>query len=97
MALDANGKQLAFPVNVNPGPVYLSLYGTGIRGAASGDITVSVNGEAVPVFYAGAQSTLPGLDQVNVQLPASLSGTGQARVQLSAGGSTANPVTIRIQ
>ena len=97
VALDANGKQLAFPVNVNPGPVYLSLYGTGIRGAASGDITVSVNGEAVPVFYAGAQSTLPGLDQVNVQLPASLSGTGQARVQLSAGGSTANPVTIRIQ
>lgn len=85
------------PIDVSNGPVYLSLYGTGIRGAAAGSVQVGMNGALVPVQYAGAQSTYPGLDQVNVQLPASLAGAGEVQVQVGTGSAWSNPVTIRIQ
>src|SRR5262249_15672649 len=52
--------------------VYLSLYGTGIRGAAQNRVTVKVQGMDVPVFYAGAQPDFVGLDQVNILLPREL-------------------------
>ena len=45
-------------------PVYLSLYGTGIRSGSA--ITVSIGGTPVPVTYAGAQGEFAGLDQINV-------------------------------
>jgi uncharacterized protein (TIGR03437 family) len=38
-----------------------------------------------------------GLDQVNVQLPASLKGSGSANVVFTVNGQAANPVTISIQ
>jgi uncharacterized protein (TIGR03437 family) len=58
---------------------------------------VTVNGVNAPVKYAGAQGSFPGLDQVNVLLPASLAGKGTVEVQLTAGGVAANPVQIVIQ
>ncbi len=36
----------------------------------------------VTITYAGSQGTYPGLDQINVQLPASLAGLGVASVEL---------------
>jgi hypothetical protein len=49
--------------------VYLVLYGTGIRHAAS--LTATINGVSVPVAYFGAQGTHEGLDQINLgPLPA---------------------------
>jgi uncharacterized protein (TIGR03437 family) len=54
-------------------PVYLSFFGTGFRGANSGNVTCSIYGVQVPVVYAGPQAT-PGVDQINVRLPIELLG-----------------------
>ncbi len=78
-------------------PVYLSLYGTGIRNRSSlAGVTVTINGISVPVLYAGPQET-EGLDQVNVLLSLTLRGSGLSNVILSVDGQTSNAVTIDIQ
>jgi uncharacterized protein (TIGR03437 family) len=87
----------AMPINVSNGSAYLSLYGTGIRGAAPGSVQVFMNGISVPVLYAGAQPTEPGLDQINVQIPSSFAGAGQVRIQVGIGGATSNPVMVQVQ
>jgi uncharacterized protein (TIGR03437 family) len=87
------------PINVGvSGTVYLSLYGTGIRNLSSlTNVQVSVNGVNVPVQFAGAQPSFPGLDQVNVSLPAALSGAGNASVVLTVDGQVSNTVMVNIQ
>jgi uncharacterized protein (TIGR03437 family) len=75
--------------------VFVTLYGTGIRGAKQ--VQVNVAGQAVPVLFAGAQGQYEGLDQINISLPASLAGTGEARVYVVADGTASNAVTIKIQ
>lgn len=87
----------ATPISVAGNPIYLSLYGTGIRGAANGAVQVLVNGVSLPVISAGAQPTYPGLDQVNIALPASLAGFGEVEIQVGTAGVTSNVVTILIQ
>jgi uncharacterized protein (TIGR03437 family) len=86
------------PINVSAagGTVYLELFGTGLRHAVSA--TVQVGNASLPALYAGAQGQYPGLDQVNVQLPASLAGSGMLNVVVrTADGSTSNVVTIAVQ
>jgi uncharacterized protein (TIGR03437 family) len=87
------------PINVSVGgTIYLTLYGTGIRNLSSlANVQVTVNGLIVPVQYAGAQPSFPGLDQVNVSLPAALSGTGDANVVLTVDGRVSNTVIVNIQ
>ena len=76
----------------------LVLYGTGIRNAGSlGIVTANINGTNLPVAYAGAQPTSEGLDQVNLTLPPSLSGSGAVNVVLTVDGQTANVVSIDIR
>jgi uncharacterized protein (TIGR03437 family) len=75
--------------------VYVSLYGTGIRGA--GTVQAYVTGQSVPVLYAGPQGQYAGLDQVNISLPRSLAGTGEASVYLIADGKVSNMTTVKIQ
>jgi uncharacterized protein (TIGR03437 family) len=78
--------------------VYLSLYGTGIRNRTSlANVTVNINGTNVPVLYDGPQSGFEGLDQVNVALPSSLTGSGEVNVVLVVDGQTANVVNVNIQ
>jgi uncharacterized protein (TIGR03437 family) len=80
--------------------VYLVLYGTGIRHRSANPVEATVNGVKVPVLYAGAQSTLPGLDQVNLgPLPQSLTGTGRTglNIVITVDGIPANITTIDIQ
>jgi uncharacterized protein (TIGR03437 family) len=78
--------------------VYLRLYGTGIRNRSSlANVAVNVNGTNVPVLYAGPQSSYEGLDQVNLELPLSLSGSGEVNIVLTVDGQTANVVTVSIQ
>jgi uncharacterized protein (TIGR03437 family) len=73
----------------------LEFYGTGIRGRASlADVTCTVGGTQVKVLYAGSQNVFPGLDQVNVVLPASLADRGLLNVVLTVDGQTANTVVI---
>lgn len=74
--------------------LYIELYGTGIRGAAS--IQVYAGGQSIPVLYAGP-ATFAGLDQVDISIPTSLAGTGDIRVYLVADGTTSNVVGLNVQ
>jgi uncharacterized protein (TIGR03437 family) len=76
------------------GMVYLTLYGTGIRGTAQANLTCSINKTAMQVSYAGPQGTFDGLDQVNIALPSTLAGSGAVPVTLTAAGRVSNEVTI---
>jgi uncharacterized protein (TIGR03437 family) len=79
-------------------PVYLTLYGTGIRNRSSlSNVIVTINGVSVPVLYAGPQPTYAGLDQVNVVLTLNLRGSGESNIVLSVDGQTANTVTVNIR
>jgi uncharacterized protein (TIGR03437 family) len=70
------------------------FYATGIRRALESQVTVSIGGVNVPVAYSGTQGFFTGLDQVNVQLPASLAGRGDVPVILSVAGKIANPARM---
>jgi uncharacterized protein (TIGR03437 family) len=77
----------------NQSTVYVSLYATGLRGAAS-SVTCTVGGVQTPVTYAGPQGGFAGLDQVNISIPAALRGRGVVDVVVSAGGQTSNAVRL---
>jgi uncharacterized protein (TIGR03437 family) len=86
------------PIDVSSGTVFVSFYGTGIRGFSSlANVTCMIGATNVTVLAAGAQGQFAGLDQVNVQLPASLKGAGTVNVVFTVNGQTANAVTISIQ
>ncbi len=77
--------------------VYLILYATGIRHKIA-SVTATVNGQTLPVQYAGAQPAFAGLDQVNVgALPASLKGAGKVDVTITVDGQAANKVQVAFQ
>jgi uncharacterized protein (TIGR03437 family) len=78
----------------NQSTVYVSLYATGLRGAAASTVTCTVGGVPVPVTYAGPQGAFPGLDQVNISIPATLRGRGAVDVVVSAGGQASNAVRL---
>lgn len=72
--------------------VYVSLYGTGIRGGSS--VTCTVGNATVPVLYAGPQGEYPRLDQVNISIPASLRSSGEVDVVVTTGGTASNAVRL---
>src|ERR1035441_5299765 len=87
----------ATPIHLgNPGEeVYLSLYGTGIRGNSSlSAVTVHLGDKASPALYAGPQPQFIGLDQVNVKLTNDLVGSGRVQVSVDAGGAASNSVSV---
>jgi uncharacterized protein (TIGR03437 family) len=61
------------------------------------NVTCTIAGQSVPVTYAGPQPQFPGLDQVDVLLPASLKGAGQVRVSITADGVVSNDVALMFQ
>ena len=80
------GTFIATPIDLGPetDAVYLVLYGTGIRfrtGLAA--VTASIGGANAGVLYAGGDTGLTGLDQINVLLPRSLAGRGEVDVVLT--------------
>jgi uncharacterized protein (TIGR03437 family) len=78
--------------------LFLTLYGTGIRKRSSLDaVRCTIGGVDAPVLFAGAQGTFVGLDQINVEAPASLRGRGEVSLVLTVDGLAANPVTINIR
>jgi uncharacterized protein (TIGR03437 family) len=86
----------ATAINVSTGTTYLVLFATGMDTATAANTTVTVNGVSAPVLYAGLQYVFAGLDQINVQVPASLAGKGNVEVQVTSNGVAANPVQIVI-
>ena len=79
--------------------VFLTLYGTGIRGAGGVEmVQATIGGSEAPVVSAGAQSGWAGLDQVEVgPLPRSLAGAGEVDVVVTGAGVSSNTVTIVIE
>ena len=95
----ASGACSATPIALTAdSTVYVSLYGTGIRGPGGApQAKCTVHGVTVPVLYAGAQTEYQGLDQVDISLPAALVGSGESDVVLTVNGQAANTVTLSIQ
>jgi uncharacterized protein (TIGR03437 family) len=89
------------PIDLGPATdqVYLSLYGTGIRGLSAGPAaSATIGGVNVPVMAAAAHSQFAGVDQVNLgPLPRSLAGKGDTSIVLKVDGKTANSVTVNIR
>ncbi len=102
-------QQPPFDVLVNGRPNILVLYGTGVRRATAANpndgngvaesVVVTIDGKPATVLYAGSQGGFSGLDQLNIELPASLAGTGPRRVEvaITVNGVAANRVTIQIK
>lgn len=88
------GTVLPATVTLGSDQVYLVLYGSGI-GVAS--VTATIGGVSATRQYSGAQGEYPGLDQVNLLIPASLAGKGKVEVVVTADGKAANPVYIVVQ
>jgi uncharacterized protein (TIGR03437 family) len=93
------GDVVATPVSLGSSTdkPYLFLFGTGFEAAGTAGVKVSIGGTNVPVTFAGSQGGFVGLDQANVELPASLAGTGKVTIQLTAEGLAANAVNITIK
>jgi uncharacterized protein (TIGR03437 family) len=87
----------ALPVPVESGATTrVRLVGSGFRyaGAAS-QIEVTVGGKRVPVVSFGSAGE-PGMDQLTVEIPAALRGSGEADLVCRINGRIANAVRIRI-
>jgi uncharacterized protein (TIGR03437 family) len=100
-----------YSLTVNGQPNYLSLFGTGIRGAAATNpddengvaesVTATIGGVSARVLYAGAQGFFIGVDQINLELPHALasrmsSGVNQFEVVISINGIESNRVIISL-
>lgn len=85
------------PIDLTPanGQVYLSLFGTGLRAATR--LSVTINGESIPVLASAAHSQFSGLDQVNIgPLPSGLNSRDEAEIALIADGIPANRLTVSL-
>ena len=97
-----------FDVTVNGKPNFLILFGTGFRHATAANtndengvaesLRVTIDGQEARVLYAGAQGFYAGLDQINIELPATVqSGARKVEVVLMLNGIEANRVTIPLK
>jgi uncharacterized protein (TIGR03437 family) len=78
--------------------VFVVLFGTGLRQRSALDkVTAKLGGVDAPVFFAGAQGQLDGLDQVNLEISNSLAGRGLVDVLLSVDGQNANTVQLQFK
>lgn len=70
---------------------YLSIYGSGLRGA-NGAATATVDGQGAAVTYVGPAPGFVGLDQVNIRIPVGLTGSRYIPVAVTVGGIASNVV-----
>jgi uncharacterized protein (TIGR03437 family) len=73
--------------------LYLILYGTGFRHAAS-PVTCTAAGRTMTAAFSGAQAAFPGLDQINLPLDATLAGAGSVGLNCTADGRVSNNVLL---
>ncbi len=93
---DASGCR-AVPIDIGADRIFVTFYGTGIRKrSALTAVKCTIGGVDVPVAFAGDQGQFPGLDQLNVEIPASLKGKGSVSVVFTVDGQAANPVIINL-
>jgi uncharacterized protein (TIGR03437 family) len=90
----------ARPIDLGSGAdrVFLILFGTGVRGRSPfAKLSASIGGIEAPVFYAGAQGDLAGLDQINLLLSRALAGRGVVDIVFAVDGVIANIVHVNIK
>ncbi|MEP7339664.1 MAG: SBBP repeat-containing protein [Acidobacteriota bacterium] len=90
-------KLVPLPIDFGPASdqLFLVLFGTGWRNRSALDkVTAQIGGVSVPVQFAGAQGSFVGQDQINLQLPRSLAGSGETVVAVTVDGQLANLVTV---
>lgn len=102
--IDAGQRIISRPIDLGPDlgansdQVFLVLYGTGFRLRTSVDtVTARIGNIVLPVLFAGAQGDFAGLDQVNIQIPRSLAGSGEVNLMLTVDGQQSNVVRISIK
>jgi uncharacterized protein (TIGR03437 family) len=84
----------------NGEPNILAVFCTGLGvdasgGNVSGQVSARIGGQSATVLYAG-RSDFPGMNQVNVVLPAGLA-AGTHTLELIRNGVASNPVTIEVR
>ncbi|MFN0085027.1 MAG: CHRD domain-containing protein [Blastocatellia bacterium] len=75
---------------------FVALFGTGFR-FASAATAMTLGGTALTPLYIGPQGTLSGLDQINLQIPASLAGRGEMDLIITVDGKPSNTVKMRVR
>jgi hypothetical protein len=75
---------------------FITLWGTGLGNSTTADVSVEVAGQRVPATFAGRAPSLPGVDQINFQLPQNAYTGCYVPVQLRVKGQASNPVTLAI-
>ncbi len=84
----------------------LVLFGTGWRNTPAANpndgngvaeaVIVTIQGVQATVPFAGAVPGLPGVDQINVEVPPELAGIGLVRLKVTAAGRSTNITTVRL-
>ena len=91
---------VALPVDLGPAGdrLFLILFGTGWRNRASlANVDLRIGGVSTPVSFAAAQGDFAGLDQINAELPRSLSGRGDVEIALTVESKPANLVRVSVK
>lgn len=93
-------------LNPLPSGAYVVLFATGFRGAYSlspsddngvaESVRITLDDITVATLYAGPQGGFVGLDQINLQIPASLAQRGKIDVIITVNGRAANKVQLQI-
>jgi|SRR5579871_1839418 len=81
-----------FSPHTSNSSTYLALFATGLN--TKGTIGVTIGGVNAPVVFAGPTTCCEGLQQINVQIPASLSGAGRVPVVVTDNAQTSNAVQV---
>ena len=81
-----------FKTGIGEQPVYLVLFGTGLRGSQT--VRVFLGGDEVMPTFSGAQGNFAGLDQINVPIPKSLMHSGDLAIRVKADGQSSNIVHV---
>jgi uncharacterized protein (TIGR03437 family) len=84
----------AFSVTTNGGPTFLALFITSLDTKTTP--AVFVNGMSVPIQYFGDPGVYPGMQQINIQLPASLAGAGRVELVVAQNGKRSNAVEVML-
>ncbi|MCI0338373.1 MAG: CHRD domain-containing protein [Acidobacteria bacterium] len=82
------------PVPIDAGN-FVSLFGTGFR--FGGTMSISIGGTNVTPSFFGPQGTFVGLDQANLQIPASLAGRGAVNLIITVDNKASNMGSLNIK
>ena len=91
------GEYVPNPIGFGPegDEVFLTLYGTGIRGGDEAEVTVG--GAPAEITFSGKHESFAGLDQINVKVPRSMAGRGEVAVRVKVDGVAANLVRVSFE